>query len=186
MKPEDAVSIRPLMREDTGSLYRAVMESRAELGRWMPWCHADYSEADSRSFVESQLAAFPAGTEYAFAIVDAAGTFLGCCGLNHFDRLNRLANLGYWVRTSRTGRGIAREASRQLVLWALANTDFNRIEVLAAVGNLGSQRVAVHIGGVREGVLRGRLRLGGVQHDAVVFSIVRGPTIPLAGAAAAG
>jgi hypothetical protein len=25
------------------ALYEAVIESRAELSSWMPWCHAEYS-----------------------------------------------------------------------------------------------------------------------------------------------
>ena len=33
--------------------------------------------------------------------------FLGGCGINHISRVHRFGNLGYWVRTSATGRGIA-------------------------------------------------------------------------------
>ncbi len=158
------------------------MESREQLSPWMPWCHPGYTIADTRTFIDAQIAAFSAGTEYTFAIVDPSGALLGCCGLNHIDRLNRMANLGYWVRTSAAGRGVASEAGRQLVQWAFAHTDFNRLEIMAAIGNVASQRAAQSIGGVREGVLRSRLFLWGRSHDAVMFSVTRdgAPSEPLA------
>ena len=55
------------------------------------------------------------GNEYAFAIVQAQdGQFLGGCGLNQINRVNRFANLGYWVRTSQAGHGVATVAARLL------------------------------------------------------------------------
>jgi RimJ/RimL family protein N-acetyltransferase len=48
----------------------------------------------------------------------------------------------------------------------------NRIEILVAVDNLASQRVAAKVGAVREGILRNRLLLHGKIHDAVMFSLI--------------
>ena len=47
-----------------------------------------------------------------------------------------------------------------------------RIEIVAAVGNRRSQRVAEKVGAAREGILRNRLKIGEVWHDAVMFSLV--------------
>jgi len=57
--------------------------------------------------------------------------------------------------------------------WAFSNTDLVRLEIVAAVGNRWSQRVAEKVEAVREGVLRKRLLIHGIWHDAVVFSITR-------------
>ena len=57
---------------------------------------------------------------YDFAIIDTNGTYAGGCGVNHINRLDRFANLGYWVRTSRAGRGIAPAAVLQLISWTFA------------------------------------------------------------------
>jgi len=154
-------------------LHEAVMESREEIAPWMPWCHSDYSIEDSRSWVEMQETAFAEGTEYAFVIASPEGRFLGGCGLNFLDRGNRRANLGYWLRKSATGHGFATEAVRQLVEWTYANTDLDRLEVVAAVENVRSLRVAELAGASREGVLRRRIVLHEKAHDAVVFSFVR-------------
>jgi RimJ/RimL family protein N-acetyltransferase len=49
---------------------------------------------------------------------------------------------------------------------------FQRLEILAATGNLPSQRVAEKTGAVKEAVLRQRLRLHGEPVDAVLYSLV--------------
>lgn len=140
---------------------------------WLPWCHAGYSVEESRAWIASQLTAFRDGTEYSFAIVDPQGNLLGGCGLNRIDRPNLGANLGYWVRTAEGRRGVATAAVKLLVSWVFSNTDLHRLEVLVAIENRASQRVAEKAGAVREGLLRKRLQLRGRMHDAVVFSIVR-------------
>src|SRR5437588_791403 len=47
-------------------------------------------------------------------------------------------------------------------------------ELVAAVDNVGSQRVAEKAGATREGILRNRLLINGRPHDAVLYSLVRG------------
>jgi RimJ/RimL family protein N-acetyltransferase len=54
------------------------------------------------------------------------------------------------------------------------NTDLNRLEIVAAVENIPSQRVAEKAGAIREGIARSRLFLNGRFHDAAVFSFARG------------
>jgi RimJ/RimL family protein N-acetyltransferase len=57
--------------------------------------------------------------------------------------------------------------------WAFQSLELERIEIVAARGNVRSQRVAERAGATREGIARKRLRVHTVQHDAVVFSLVR-------------
>ena len=110
----------------------------------------------------------------------ALGNYAGCLlahGWKHgfVDRvpLHRFANLGYWVRSSAAGRGVAPAAVRLLADWAFRETDLLRLEIVAAVGNRRSQRVAEKAGAIREGVLRDRLLLHGQPHDVVIYAILR-------------
>jgi RimJ/RimL family protein N-acetyltransferase len=167
------ISIRPYLAEDIPHHCEAVRASLPELIPFLPWCHADYSIDDSRQWIEAQIAAFAQNKEYAFAIIGADGGFIGSCGLNHLDRENGLANLGYWIRTSEQGRGQAAQAAQLVQAWAFANTALERIEIMASVANRASQRVAEKIGAQREGLLRRRLRLHGTWHDAVLYSLIR-------------
>ena len=167
------IRIRPYAVADAEEVWQAAMESHAELLPWMSWFHAGYHIRETRSWLEMQVVAFRMGTAYEFAIESTDGRYLGGCGLNQIDPMNRRANLGYWVRTSATRQGVAHTAVARLAEWAYAHTDLVRLEIVAATANVASQRVAERAGARREGVLRSRLVVRGRVQDAVVYSLVR-------------
>lgn len=139
----------------------------------MAWCTPAYSVKESTDFVLSRQSDWDQGEHYSFVIEDReTGQFLGGAGLNFVNPIHNLANLGYWVRTAATGRGVASAAVRLVARFGLQELGFSRIEILAAVGNVASQRVADKAGARREGVLRKRLQLHGQALDAVLFSLV--------------
>lgn len=112
-------------------------------------------------------------TDYSFVITDTeTGAYLGGVGLNQIDHLNRSANLGYWVRSSRAGRGAASTAARLVAHFGFEELGFYRFKIVAAVGNIASQRAAEKAGAVREGVMRKSLLLHNQLHDAVLYSLV--------------
>jgi ribosomal-protein-serine acetyltransferase len=165
------VRIRRYRRDDVDALFEAASESIAEVGPWLPWCHPDYSRKESEEWAGSRDAAWENGSDYSYVIEDArTGQFVGGCGLNQIDSVHRLANLGYWVRSSRTGEGFASAATRLLALIGLEDLCLSRIEIIASVANVASQRVAEKAGAMREGVLRNRLLLHTKPHDAVMYS----------------
>jgi RimJ/RimL family protein N-acetyltransferase len=169
------VTLRLYELGDASELYAAVRESASEVSRWLPWCHSDYSLADAAGWIRLTREGHAHGTMYDFAIIDGEGRYAGACGINNINSSERFANLGYWVRSSLTGRGIAPSAVRELVRWTFAHTNLNRLELVAAVDNTRSQRVAEKVGAERDGVLKQRLFLQGKPCDAVMFSLVRAP-----------
>ena len=172
---DGSVLLRPYQPGDVESLYRAAWESITEISPWMSWCHADYSIEETRTWVETRDEEWNNGTSYGFVITDAKdGSFLGGCGLNYIDTANLRANLGYWVRTSRTGKGIATTATKLLAQAGFDQLKLNRIEIMVAVGNKASQRVAGKAGAKREGVLRNRMVIPEKVTDAVMFSLIPG------------
>lgn len=171
---DGVVELRPPTSADVDSLFEAVRESMAEIMPWMNWCHPGYSRVDTAEWVRTCERAWADETEFPFAICEAgSGLPLGTCGLNAVDRVNRWANLGYWVRTTATRRGIATRAAKLVADFAFTRLELDRVEILAATGNTASQGVAERVGATREGVLRQRLRTHDETQDAVVFSLIR-------------
>jgi ribosomal-protein-serine acetyltransferase len=170
-------SIRPYDLADALPQHEAAIESLREMYPWMPWCTPEHTVDHSRTWIQTQIEARARGEVYEFAIVDGS-TYLGGCGLNQIDTATQRANLGYWVRTSAMGRGVTPEAVRQLAEFAFRETNLVRLEIVIAVGNVRSERVAEKIGAHREGVLRSRLILYGKVYDAVMYSLVRGDWPP--------
>lgn len=170
---DGVVELRAPRRSDVTEVHHAVSVSIAELRPWMAWVHPRYTETDAAEWVRRAARAFADGVEFAFVIRElATGAVVGSSGLNAIDRLNRWANLGYWIRTDATGRGLATRAARLVAGFGMSELELGRIEILAAVGNTASQAVAERLGAQREGVLRRRLRVADQVDDAVVFSLV--------------
>ncbi len=156
-------------------LFEAAIESRGgEFTRWMPWCHENYSVAETEEFIKMLAENWEIGTGFGFAIFDGeTDKYLGDVSLNHPDLAHKYFNLGYWIRTSEQNRGIASEATFLLAKAAFEDLDINRIEILSAAENIASQKTAEKAGAIREGVLRQRLIIGDKIHDAVMFSFIR-------------
>jgi ribosomal-protein-serine acetyltransferase len=170
----DKVTIRRYCVEDIPLLFEAARESVSEMFPWMQWCHENYSLDESTAFVLSRKAAWDQKSEFDFAILDVkTQTFLGGVGLNQFNRDHNYGNLGYWVRTSGTGRGVATAAALLAARLGFEDLGLQRIEIVAAVGNLGSHRVAAKVKAKREGVLQNRLWLHDRPQDAIMYSLVR-------------
>jgi ribosomal-protein-serine acetyltransferase len=110
---------------------------------------------------------------YMFFILDGfTNQLVGFTFLNHVSRQYQMANLGYAVRTSRMGKGIATEAARRLAQHGFESLSFQRIEIVVQKDNLASLKVAEKLGAVREGLLRNRLLLHGAPADAYMHSLI--------------
>ncbi len=165
--------LRPPTADDAEPFWEAVAESVPELSPWMAWCHEGYSRAEASEWLARCSTAWDRAEAFDFLVTDGStGAVLGACALNHLDHGNRRANLGYWVRTGATGRGVATEAAALVVHYGLDDLGLGRIEIVAAVANAASQRVAEKLGATREGVVRNRFWIGGTYLDGVLFSLV--------------
>ena len=165
--------IRRYRPDDVPLLFEAIRESINEIYPWLPWCHPEYSMEDSSAWVQSRDEAWDADREYSFVILDQRNArFAGGVGLGQVNRINQMANLGYWVRTSCTRRGAATAATRLIAEFGFRELGLQRIEILAAVGNDASQRVAEKAGATKEGTLRNRLLNHGKPTDAVLYSMI--------------
>jgi RimJ/RimL family protein N-acetyltransferase len=170
---DGVVLLRPFRQEDAQETYKAVHESLADLKPWMSWAYDDYSLNDSREFIRITRARWQEGTLYAFAITDAkSGLILGGCSLSHIHPIYFLCNLGYWVRSSRRGRGIAGRATLLAARYAFEKVGLARVEIVIAPGNSASIRVAEKVGAHYEGNLRNRMVVGSDVYDAHMYSLI--------------
>jgi len=168
------IGLRQFTREDVPALFNSIRESLTQLSAWMVWAHPGYSIEDTQAFVLKCGSGWEKGEQYSFAIIDVHdGQFLGSVGLSAVNRMHGFANLGYWVRTRKTRHGVATSATRMAARFSFESLALNRVELLVPTANLASQRVAEKAGAKQEGLLRKRLQLNGVAHDAFVYSFVQ-------------
>jgi ribosomal-protein-serine acetyltransferase len=170
---DDAITIRPFEFGEEKELHTAVQESLPELSPWMSWANERYTVETAQSFITVTRAQWSQGGMYAFAIIDAqTEELVGGCSLNHIHPVYKFSNLGYWVRTSRHGEGIAGRAAKLIAQFAFEKVNLIRTEIVIAVGNEGSKRVAEKIGAHYEGILLNRMTVGTQIYDAHMFSLL--------------
>jgi RimJ/RimL family protein N-acetyltransferase len=166
------VTLEPYAAEHITALVEAVRESVAELGPWLPWCHPGYRPSDATAWVRTCAAGWTDGSGYQFAVAAPAKRFAGGLGLRVSDRQNRVASIGYWVRTSATRQGIATAAVRLAARYAFETLRLSRLEIFAMPENLPSRRVAERAGAQLECIARNRIVMRGAAHAAALYSLV--------------
>jgi len=168
---DEELLLRPFHLSDSTGLYCAVKESLPELKPWMSWATDSYNELSAREYITIARARWEEGTFYGFAITRGE-EILGACTLSSLHPIYHFCNLGYWVRTSCHGQGIAGRAAKLVARFAFEELGLIRVEIVIAVDNLASLRVAEKIGAHDEGVLLNRMVVGKSIFDAKMYSLL--------------
>mgnify|MGYP001364207316 CR=1 FL=1 len=165
--------VRKYALNDDQILYSAARESINDVYKFLPWCHPNYEIIETRQWLTHVNPDWKQNRANAFAITNKAdGKFLGGIGLSRIDE-HPVANLGYWVRSSAVGDGVATESVMGLARFGFTHLHLIRIEIIMSTENAASKKVAEKSGAKYEGILRNRLLLHGRCHDAHCYSLLR-------------
>src|SRR5680860_345124 len=150
---EPRIIIRPFVDADASALAAAIDRSRVELTPWMPWVTPTYGPAEALGFI--RRARQERGLQW--VVIEQGrgpqapfGGIVGGIGINQISEQNSSANLGYWVRSDCTGRGIATDAARRLARRAVMDLHIHRFQIMMSVKNLASRQVAEKLGATHE------------------------------------
>jgi RimJ/RimL family protein N-acetyltransferase len=166
--------MRPFRRRDVEPLLAAVSESVADLKRWLPWAHGRYGRAEALRFIRESSAAWLEGRAFDFAIRthDDRTRHIGNVSVWHTSRREQSGEIGYWIRSSETGKGICTEAVARILQVAFEELALHRATLRIAVGNRSSERVAEKLGFVQEGVLRQEVQVNGAWLDHSLWGLL--------------
>lgn len=128
--------------DDAPHIAEAANASLAELAHWLPWAaHGPLTSESVTSTIVDAITAFDAGVEHHYVIRDSTGVLLGCVALHVRDRVT--AEIGYWVRSDRTGSGVATAAVRSLTGIAFESLpDIDTVHIRMDAANRVSAAVA--------------------------------------------
>ena len=170
---DGTIAIRTYQPSDVHLYFEAARESIAEVSPHLPWLHPEYSIEEARIWIEKMIPRFwEQQSEYHFVITEVAtGSVLGGCSLDQVDWSNQTANLGYWVRTSRTRQGVATAASTLVVRFGFEHLRLKRIDVVTSIDNIPSARVAEKLNPSEKKRVKGSLSTEGGVLDTIVFSL---------------
>lgn len=140
----DSVELRRWRSTDAELCFRLVSESLEHLSPWMPWATSEYGLADAAGYLERCEADWATCTAFQYLII-ADGDPAGSAGL-----MARIGSggleIGYWVHSGSTGRGVATAAAATLTEAALALPGIDHVEIHHDQLNLASERIPAKIG----------------------------------------
>jgi RimJ/RimL family protein N-acetyltransferase len=164
-------ALRPWRDSDVTALVAACQDP--EIVRWTR-VPTPYGETDARAYLLARYDAVYAGLSAPFAIVAAdGGELLGSISLMRFAWEHLRAEVGYWLAADARGQGHATRAVQLVCQWGFSELGMERIDLLAATGNRGSQIVAERAGFSREAVLRSYMEGTYERQDMVAFGLLQ-------------
>ncbi|MGI9628323.1 MAG: GNAT family N-acetyltransferase [Longimicrobiales bacterium] len=132
---------------DARRLDNALRLSQAELVAWTPWVLEGVGDLVALTErLQGYKDEFREGKNLLYAIVDPTESeVLGGAGL--YRRIGAGAlEIGYWIRSDQTGKGLATEATRALASVGFGFEEVQRIEIHCQPSNRASIRIPQKLG----------------------------------------
>ncbi|MEU3891266.1 GNAT family N-acetyltransferase [Streptomyces sp. NPDC029041] len=163
--------LRPWREGDAPAVYEVFQDP--VMHQW----HARSADsvAEAGDWIRAWHQAWEGEREAHWAVADAdSGALVGRVALRELRLDDGTAEVAYWTVPEARGRGVAGRATTALTRWALDETGFHRLELLHAVRNEASCRVAARTGFGLEGTKRSAVMQPDGWHDMHLHARVRG------------
>jgi RimJ/RimL family protein N-acetyltransferase len=161
---------------DASLLKDAIDSSLDHLRPWMPWARAEPQPLEVKvKLLRRFRGSFDLGEDFVYGIFSSdESEVVGGAGLHTRVGADAL-EIGYWIRESRVGTGLATEATAALTRVAVELCGVDRVEIRVEPANGPSMAIPRKLGFVEEARLRRRLpaETGGEPRDAIVFTVFR-------------
>jgi len=166
----ERLSARCWQPGDAPLLKDAIDDTIPDLQRWTPWVIPDPNEvATLVERIERFRDQFAAGQSFIYGLFDAAGIrVLGQAGLYGRVGPNAL-EVGYWIRSSEAGQGLATEVTRALTDLAFRACGVARVELRCDVQHTASSAIARRLGFQLREVLKQEALEGHSTHELQVW-----------------
>jgi RimJ/RimL family protein N-acetyltransferase len=168
------LELRPFRRRDLDAVVEAIDASMDDLELWLPWANRSYGRSETNRFLRESVSAWSDGRAFDFAIRarDEPDFHLGNISVWPTSKRERAGEIGYWIRSSATGKGVATEAAARVSQVGFEELELHRITLRIAVGNRPSERVAEKLGFTREGLLRKEVLVRGRWMDHSLWAML--------------
>lgn len=141
----DGVTLRRLTTDDVPAVVDAVNATLDTLRPWMEWAQEPATVERQGEWFEESERAWEAGTGFHYGIVDASGMLLGGMGY-HVRNGPGVLEIGYWIGSAYSGRGIVTRAAAALTRVAGEVEAVARVEIHCDPANVRSAAVPQRLG----------------------------------------
>lgn len=165
-------TLRKFQEGDEESLRKSIND--ADIARNTLAIPYPYTKKDARSWIDHNLKLnkLRKPVEINLAI-EINREVAGGLGLAKIDRINRNAEVGYWLAKKFWGKGVMTEALQEITRLGFEKLKLIRIYAYVFASNRASQRVLERAGFVLEGKLKRHELKKGKYHDSFLYARVK-------------
>lgn len=145
-----SLGLRQLQPEDAPALFKLVDDDREYLGEYMTWVDTIKEVSDTEEFIKDMLAKRQQGSTFGYGII-VDGELVGHTSLMHISGDEEDPEIGYWIASRMSGRGISTDVTKALIDLGFNDLSIDKILIKASVNNIGSNKIAEKVGAVLEG-----------------------------------
>ncbi len=152
--PSESLDLERSHADHLDELVGAVNASLDQLRPWMPWAQRPATAESIAEFLRHADVDWDEGREFQYAMRGGGGggggggpsnSNIGYCGLHARLGMGAL-EIGYWVRSDRTGHGVATAAAGALARTALGRSGVDRVEIHCDAANSRSAAIPPKLG----------------------------------------
>lgn len=159
---------------DAIPLNKAIVESFHELHQYMLWAKTIPSIDESKQWIKTitkNTYLNNIDTLPIFMFDALTNEFIGATGYNTINWNVPCLELGYWIKTSCSGKGFATEAVNALTQYAFTQLNVKRIAITCDPTNIRSKKIPARLGYCIEGIMKyNNITATGQIRDTLIFA----------------
>ena len=158
-KPRECIRTERLVllkreHEHDQEMWQAIEESRKELREYLFWVDGQQSLNDVVKSTDFFYKRWDDDSEWAYDIYTVDDYHLiGCVGPHAISFLNQSADIGYWLRTSETGKGYMKEAMQAVIKYLFQEENLECVSARAFAPNTASRALLKSLGFAENGII---------------------------------
>ncbi|MGM0219010.1 GNAT family N-acetyltransferase [Enterococcus sp. AZ126] len=142
---DDSLSLVQPTLEMAHDLFEVVDSDRDHLRKYLDFVDSSTSFESQEQYIKMKLEGYINGTDRLFLIA-FDHKIIGCIDLHFIDTDHKKAELGYWLHSSQTNKGIMAKVVKNVCAIAFENMNLNKLSIRADTENIASNTVAVKNG----------------------------------------
>lgn len=153
-------------------LFNLTDRNREYLREWLPWVDFTKSVNDTTEYIKICKDQYNLNNGFQL-IIKYNNEVAGILGLHYINHVNKHTEIGYWLGSNYTGKGLMTMSCRKLIDYCFETLNLNRVAIKCASENYRSQKIPVRLGFKKDGILRQEGFLNGKHIDHILYSMLK-------------
>jgi ribosomal-protein-serine acetyltransferase len=145
------IKLKIVELSDSVDIYNTINKQREYLSVWLPFVEYTKNIDYTKKYIQSILDS-PDDTK--IYVIQYNDSFGGLIGFNKINKINKCAEIGYWLSEPLQKKGIVTKSVQVLIDFAFRKLDINRIQIKCNTENIRSKKIPQRLGFHFEGIER--------------------------------